>query len=126
MTKPSLAESVKVITVREKCLLFMWGVPRLPAERFIHSVGYIHEEFSQGPMQLLQCAWLWELSLEQLGVSLASSAAPAAADLMGTFCRPFAPVASAAGPPPGSALQAWAQRLIKNCWCEMNNRIFFS
>lgn len=51
---------------------------------------------------------------------------------MENFHRPFVsvalqgwgalePSAFAAGPLPASALQAWAQKLIKNQWCKMNN-----
>lgn len=51
---------------------------------------------------------------------------------MENFCLPFVPVAlqgrgtlepsiSAAGPLPGSALQARAQQLVTNRWREMNN-----
>lgn len=55
---------------------------------------------------------------------------------MENFHLPFVPVASqgwgtpepsafAAGPLPGSVLQAQVQQLIKNPWHEINNEVFF-
>lgn len=126
---PSVAGQVNVSS---KCVQKVWKSSLLRKCRCLCTSGWCGE--SQGCQQRGFVA-VSGLSMQLLPVSLTLGAVTWAAwcqpgpsaDLMEAFCCPFVPVASAfaAGPLPGSALQGQPQQLIKNCWCERNNQIFF-